>query len=111
MLKEIRPAIVLIVGLTLITGLGLSAGDDRHRRSRSRIRQLAACGTDGKVIGSELIGQNSPATAISMGGLRDTAADPTTAARRCRRRIMRPFGGLESRPDQQGVDRTGHRTI
>ena len=58
MLKEIRPAIVLVVALTLITGADLSAGHDRHRR-----RRLSAPGRgqpveqDGKVVGSALIGQ------------------------------------------------------
>ena len=109
MLKEVRPAIVLVVLLTLITGLvyplamtGIAEVLFPYQAQGSLIEK------DGKVIGSALIGQVfADDKYFPRPSIRDQRADPKDSTKT----VDAPYNaielhGLESRPDQQGAGRS-----
>ena len=110
MLKEIRPAIVFVVALTIITGLiypfvmtGIAGVIFPYQAQGSMIER------DGKVVGSALIGQEFTGDRYFHGRPSATVApDPNDSTKT----VPAPYnaansGGSNLGPHQQGPDRTG----
>jgi K+-transporting ATPase ATPase C chain len=100
MLKEIRPAIVMIVLLTIVTGLayplamtGIAQALFPRQANGSLIVQ------DGKVLGSELIGQNFTADRYFQGRPSATSApDPADSTKT----VSAPYNAANSSGSNAG---------
>ena len=100
MLKEIRPAIVMIVGLTLLTGLAYPlaiTGIAQVLFPRQANGSLIV--KDGKVIGSELIGQNFTAARYFHGRPSATTAPDANDATKT---VPAPYNAANSSGSNAG---------
>jgi potassium-transporting ATPase KdpC subunit len=82
MLREIRPAIVVLLALTLITGLVYPLAMTGVAKIMSRQSQGSLIERDGKVVGSALIGQDFESDKYFHGRpSATTAPDPNDASK------------------------------
>ena len=110
MMNEIRPAIVLLIALTLITGLAYPlAMTGLAEVIFPRQAQGSLIERDGKVIGSELIGQEFKSDRYFQGRPSATlGTDPADPSKSVARALQcNQLDGFKSRPDQQKSDRPG----
>ena len=111
MLKEIRPAIVFVVALTLITGLayplamtGIAGVIFPYQAQGS----LIETGRQGGRLGADRAGVHRATNTSTAGRRRPSAPDPNDSDQDRSGALQRgEFGRLEPRPDQQGADRPG----